>query len=174
MIDLHAARIMRKLIKRCEHMLDSYLSSSLMTGIRKALEALDLRGMLHSNNTEDDPEIYCSVAGGLNVSLTSHRDEDFFFSVVVLLAPPRDGTEEKYTMDDPVLAYFVFPEYNVSIPIRSGDTVIINSTEMHSISTRVLESDKFLCISLYLKSRIIGLNDNRIALTKALASLEDN
>ena len=57
--------------------------------------------------------------------------------------------------------------------MRPGDYLIFNSHIPHCISSRCRHADKIMCISMFLKTRVVGLNENARVLTEAQAQLSD-
>jgi hypothetical protein len=48
----------------------------------------------------------------------------------------------------------------MAVVLRPGDFLLFNPQEMHSISSRCRSEDEMFCISSYLKTDVVGLNDN--------------
>ena len=63
------------------------------------------------------------------------------------------------------MGYFCFPRLGIAVALRPGDLLIFNPLEPHAISSRCNNDDQIFCISMYMKSAIVGLNDNSIELT---------
>ena len=105
--------------------------------------------------TMDSCRFYSSVAFGKNIYLPAHKDQDFTFSITSI-----HKRSANYDMDDSVLAYFCFPKISVAIPMKPGDVIIFNPQEYHCVSSRSNEDDVILCVSVYLKSAIVGGHDN--------------
>eukprot|EP00536_Pseudo-nitzschia_multiseries_P019599 jgi/Psemu1/61749/gm1.61749_g len=55
----------------------------------------------------------------------SHIDANMFYTRLTVIAP-------KHVSDDEVIYYFVFPSYQVKVPLRSGDTLLFNPSVYHS------------------------------------------
>lgn len=53
----------------------------------------------------------------------------------------------------------------MAVPLRPGDVIIFNPLEPHAISSRCEPDDEVFCVSVYLKSAVVGLNDNSIPLS---------
>ena len=49
--------------------------------------------------------------------------------------------------------------------MRHGDFLIFNSSIPHCISTRCREEDNVIAVTMYLKTAVVGLNNNSIPLT---------
>ena len=90
-----------------------------------------------------------------NIYLPAHKDQDFTFSITFI-----HKRSANYDMDDSVVAYFCFPKISVAIPMKPGDVIIFNPQEYHCVSSRSHEDDVILCVSVYLKSAIVGGHDN--------------
>jgi hypothetical protein len=58
------------------------------------------------------------------------------------------------------MCYFAFPRIGMAVALRSGDFLLFNPLEPHSISSRCKSGDKLFDISSYLKREVVGLNDN--------------
>ena len=70
--------------------------------------------------------------------------------------------KHQYQFADQVVAYFCF----------SG--IGIATQEPHAVSSRCQVNAKVYCVSIHLKTAIVGLNDNIIDLTPMQQSLMDN
>ncbi len=65
-----------------------------------------------------------------------------------------------YANDDKIICYFAFPRIGVAVALRPGDFLLLNPHEPHSISSRCNREDDVYIISSYLKTAVVGLNDN--------------
>ena len=92
--------------------------------------------------------------------LNAHTDDDFGRCVVSVHVDNRRYCEN----DDPIV-YFCFPRLGCAVPLRPGDAMIFNANEPHGISSKVNNDDSLYCVSMYLKTSLIGLNDNSMELT---------
>ena len=108
-----------------------------------------------------DGQIFGAFAFGRNVHLPTHIDNDFTYSLVSV-----HKHVSKYKLSDDVVIYFCFPRLGVAIPMKPGDSILFNPQEPHAASSRCFSSDDILCMSLYLKSTLVGLNDNSIPNTE--------
>jgi len=72
---------------------------------------------------------------------------------------------DRYAENDTVVAYFCFPTRGVAIPMQPGNFLLFDATLPHSISSRCHQIDDIMCMSFYLKSRVVGMNDNSIPLS---------
>ena len=105
-------------------------------------------------------KIFGGLAFGINVHLSCHTDHDYTWSVVSVHL-----SGYQYKLIDRIIAYFCFPRLGVAVPLRPGDILVFNPTEPHAISSRCNREDKVCCLSINLKTDIVGLNDNTIPLT---------
>ncbi len=92
---------------------------------------------------------------GINVYLRSHTNQDFTMSIV-----QAHIDERRYTASDSIVCYFCFPRIGTAVALCPGDFLIFNPQEPHLISSRCNPDDDVYCISSYLKTAIVGLNDN--------------
>ena len=68
-----------------------------------------------------------ALAIGQNYWSKAHRDRDFYFSVLSCLSEsPHDTSKFLY--------YFLFPDYEIAIPMRTWDILLFNPNITHSCS----------------------------------------
>jgi len=72
-----------------------------------------------------DDSIATQLAIGCNYWSQWHRDPDYYFTFLSCMCK-----EEKY--NEELIYYFVFPEYKLKVPMRSGDVLVFNPTKIHS------------------------------------------
>ncbi len=53
----------------------------------------------------------------------------------------------------------------VAVPLHPGDYLIFNELIPHCISSHCKLDDEIMCVSVYLKTSIVGMNNNDLALT---------
>ena len=63
------------------------------------------------------------------------------------------------------MSYFCFPSMGMAVALRPGDILAFNPREPHAVSSRCHPDDKIICVSMYMKTAVIGLNDNSVQLT---------
>jgi len=109
-----------------------------------------------------------STSFGRNNALSMHIDDDSFLSIVHVqcrydLKNCSNG-KSKYSLQSDIVKYFTFDD-KFSVALRSGDILIFNPVIPHCISTSTdqYSSHNVYCISHYLKSKIIGRNNNSIS-----------
>jgi hypothetical protein len=149
--DKHAIQL---LMKRCEHVAKGYLTSSEIRGLRAA----QVLGEWPERSGGSCECIWGSLACGKNYYLNSHVDDDFFYSLTTVAS--ESGLKEdmdKYDMNAKVC---------IAVSLRPGDMLIFNPLYQLCLSLQTSEYhglDVF-CLSLYLKTAVIGRNDNSILL----------
>ncbi len=92
---------------------------------------------------------------GINIYLRSHTNQDFTMSII-----QAHIDEHHYIASDRIVCYFCFPRIGTAVALRPGDFLIFNPQEPHLISSRCNPKDSVYCILLYLKTAVVGLNDN--------------
>jgi hypothetical protein len=95
---------------------------------------------------------YNGIGFGINVYLRSHVNRDFTMSIVQAHINNHD-----YQVSDRILCSLLSQELEW---LQPGDFLLFNPQEPHSISSRCRTGDKIFCISSYLKTGVVGLNDN--------------
>jgi hypothetical protein len=153
-------------VVRCETAFTKWIDTNILRAVRHAKKLVGFCSLPRQEGSKLSPaSIFGSVAFGRNVYLNAHKDDDFVYSIVSVHRSLAHGAERYEVMDD-VICYFVFPRYGMAVPLRPGDILIFNPREYHCISSRVSEDDDIYCLSLYLKSAVVGLSDNSLPLTK--------
>ena len=155
----------RKLMSRCEEVAKGYLPSKELRGLRIA----QLLGEWPEISGVSLRPIWGSLACGKNYYLNSHVDEDFFYSLTTVAS--EHGIQQdmdRYRMDAKVCNYFTFAEQGIAVALRPGDMLIFNPLYHHCLSSRTsfYESDDVFCLSLYLKTAVVGQNDNSLPVTE--------
>jgi len=125
-------------------------------------------------STTTDPQqasakFFGGIAFGSNVFLHCHTDQDFTMSILQVFCKDKSH----YGVDDDVIVYFCFPTLGVSVPLRPGDYLLFNPLIPHCISSRCKYDDDIMCVSMYLKTAIVGMNDNSLELTPSQIKLAD-
>ncbi len=101
------------------------------------------------------------IAFGTNVFFRCHTDADFTMSISQVFLKGKDV----YHFDNDIILYFCFPTLGVAAPLRPGDYFIFNALIPHCISSRCRLEDNVMCASVYLKTAIVGMNNNNLLLT---------
>jgi hypothetical protein len=115
------------------------------------------RGRQSSVSPKIFSSIFPAIACGRNVYLNVHTDEDFFWSVTTVIQNDAGPLQ----MHSTICNYFCFPTKGVSAALRHGDILLFNPLVPHCISSRCDDTRDEFCISLYLKTAVVGGNDNK-------------
>ena len=92
--------------------------------------------------------------------LRAHVDDDYTYSVIQVHV---DNTE--YAVENEVVCYFCFPCLGVAVPLRPGDFLLVNALEYHCLSSRCKDHYNLFCLSSYLKTAVVGGNNNSFPLS---------
>ena len=150
-------------MSQCQEVANGYIKSKELRGIQIAKLILkwdSIKGCKHGS-------ILPSLSQALNTYLSAHTDEDFFYSLMTTACchALRDDIDQ-YKLHAEVSNYFVFPEQGIAVALRPGDLLIFNPKYHHCLSscTEAYQNKDVYSMSLYLKSAVVGKNDNRIPL----------
>ncbi len=149
--------VIHNVLRRSEYAFDRYMDTEVIQHITAAKQRVNYRTMeplLQSSGVKLG-RIYNGMGFGINVYLRSHTDQDFMMSIV-----QAHIDEHCYIASDKITCYFAFPQIGTAVTLCPGDFLIFNPQEPHSISSRCNAKDDVYCISSYLKTAVVGLNDN--------------
>ena len=146
-----------KVLKRAEHAFDTIMNTEIIRHISCARSRVRFDTMSPSpcSPNQKSARYYNGLGFGLNVFLRSHIDRDFTMSIVQAHIDNHD-----YQLNDRIVCYFAFPRIGIAVALRPGDFLLFDPQEPHSISSCCKAEDEILCASSYLKTAIVGLNDN--------------
>ena len=155
-------RIMRY-FKAVEHLFEMFMDTEEIRIVHDAVENMrsETFSVPTSSTKTKAASIYGAFACGKNVYLAAHTDQDYTYSSISVHSPNKS-----YSLDDDIIAYFAFPRLGIAIPLRPGDVLFFNPNEPHCVSSRAKNEHDIYCVSLYLKSSNIGLNNNGQSLSK--------
>ena len=156
--------VIMKAIMRGEHAFDMYAETDVIRRIREARKVVGWETPKATSEKHSSPKTFNGVAFGMNVHLRAHTDQDFTYSVIQAHVDNKD-----YGLDDDVLCFFCFPSCGIAIPLKAGDFLLINALEYHCVSSRCRGEDDVFCLSCYLKTAVVGGNNNK----KKLSALEE-
>ena len=157
----HDRKKITNLMTICEEVAKGYVKSNELRGLRIA----QLLGEWPEIEGVSSQPIWGSLACGKNYYLNSHVDEDFFYSLTTIVSEGGLQQEiDRYDMDAEVCNYFTFPEQGIAVSLRPGDMLLFNPTYQHCLSSRTSFYDHIdvFCLSLYLKTAVVGGNDNTV------------
>lgn len=154
-------KVIMKMATRAEAALESLADTEVIHQLHAAKRIIPFKTMV-APDLNLSAKYFGAMAFGQNVFARCHTDEDFTMSVTQIYLEGVD----RYDISDRVVDYFCFPTLGVAIPMRSGDYVIFDSIVPHCLFSRChSSSDNIIGVSFYLKTLVVGLNDNSIPLT---------
>ena len=162
-------------LAKVERIMSTFVPSDELRLLNLGRELLGYKTMTPTVTTDNEKKltlplkIFGGVAFGYQVHNAIHTDEDFSRSVVTVHV---DNLQYRYLSR--VVAYFCFPRIGIAVALRPGDIIIFNAQEPHAVSSRCRSDDNVFCVSMYLKTAVVGLNDNSTDLTPMQQSLFDN
>jgi hypothetical protein len=148
---------LQKLLKRGEYAFNKYIDTDIIRHISCAKSRVNFKTMepSPSSSHKKTARYYNGLGFGIIVYLRSHIDRDFTMSIVQVHID-----NHVHQVDNKILCYFAFPRIGLAVALRPGDFLLFNPQEPHSISSRCRKEDEIFCISSYLKTSVVGLNDN--------------
>jgi hypothetical protein len=149
--------ILHRLLKTAEYAFDRYINTDVIRHISCARSRVCFKTMEPSpfSSQKKTARYYNGLGFGINVFLRCHVDRDFTMSIVQVHID-----NHLYRVDDKIVCYFAFPRIGIAVALRPGDFLLFNPQEPHSISSRCRREDEIYCVSSYLKTAVVGLNDN--------------
>lgn len=148
-------------IVKCETAYDRYVPTNIISHTNEARAVINYDLMKPTSGEEGKgTRIFPGINISIDACLPCHVDNDFTLSIVSVHSHGVD-----YKHDETIQAYFCFPTLNVAVPLRLGDLLIFNALVPHCISSKCNANDNLFSISLYLKTGVVGLNDNSVTLT---------
>ena len=162
-------------LAKVEKIMSTFLPSDELRHLNLGRELLGYQTMSPTMTSDNEKKlilplkIFGGVAFGYQVHNAIHTDDDYSHTVVTVHV---DNLHYRYL--NRVVAYFCFPRIGIAVALRSGDIIIFNAQEPHAVSSRCRFDDNVFCVSMYLKTAVVGLNDNSIDLAPMQQSLSDN
>jgi len=154
-------------IVKCEKAYERYVPTDIVSHTQEARRVVEYNLILPTSGEKGKgTRIFPGINISLDACLPCHTDNDFTLSVVSI-----HSKGVCYKSDDTVRAYFCFPTLKMAVPLRLGDLLVFNALVPHCISSKCNAGDNLYSISLYLKTGVVGLNDNSKNLTMELCRL---
>ena len=102
------------IMHRAEMYFEKISDHQVVSHIHHAKKALNYKTMCFEHESQTSfSKYYGSIAFGCNIFLRCHTDQDFTMSIVQVFVKGQ----EKYQIDDDVVAYFCFPMFGVYLPL---------------------------------------------------------
>lgn len=149
-VSVEEQNLLEVFFSRTEKIMYQYIPSKYVRGIHLAKNMLQVPNFCSGNKDQ----LFGSAAFGKRVFLTSHRDDDTFFSVVTVIG------KHDPTLNGDILCYFTFAEYGLAVALRSGDVLVFNPRVHHCVTSPVSDTSDYFCFSFYMKTSVVGGNDN--------------
>ena len=156
-------------MKRAERCFRMIADHTVLSHLHHAKQVVPFK-TFKSQNENFNAQFFGGIAFGTNVFLRCHTDADFTFSIIQVFLKGKST----YLSHDDVIVYFCFPTLGVAVPLRPGDYLLFNARIPHCISSRCKFEDEIMCTSTYLKTAIVGMNNNDFPLTHDQTLLLDN
>ena len=106
-----------------------------------------------------DKSIATQFSVATNYWSQTHIDVDYFFTMLSCLSKEESDNEA-------VMYYFVFPEYNIKIPMMPGDVIVFNPLKIHACTNCRLD-DSYI-FSAYVSQKTIITAGVRAGLDKEI------
>ena len=129
---------------------------------KKVVSFKTFTSSMEDNHSNFNAQFFGGIAFGTNVFLRCHTDADFTMSISQVFLKGRS----EYLPSDDIVAYFCFPTLGVAVPLCPGDYLLFNALIPHCISSRCHHEDEIISAAFYLKTAVVGLNNNNLPLTK--------
>ena len=161
-------KIIMKLMRRAERAFESIVDHQVLSHMHHAMKLVPFKTM--SMPSDPTPlKYYGALAFGCNVFLQCHTDDDFTMSMIQVHLKGKD----RYDVNDDIVVYFCFPTLGCAVPLRPGDFLIFNALIPHCVSSRCRQEDDIMITSAYLKTSVVGMNNNKLPVTSEQSSLAD-
>jgi len=157
------------LMRRAEECFKTIADHQVISHIHHAKKAVPFKTFTSTNPKSSSAKFLGGIAFGTNVFLPCHTDEDFTMSIAQVFLEGKTS----YDLNNDVIVYFCFPTLGIAIPLRPGDYLMFNPLIPHCISSRCKHEDDIICLTMYLKTAIVGLNDNSLPLTPSQKQLAE-
>ncbi|CAB9500930.1 expressed unknown protein [Seminavis robusta] len=144
-----------RLIRMTEAVAKGWIDYEALVALGVMKDLADVEGMpLHDGKKS---KLCAAFAMGKNCYLNAHTDVDAFLSIN--MAIPKDLSDDVWK-DGAILNYWCFPALGFCIPLRCRDILIFNPLESHCISSRCNDQRDEYNVTMYLKTAVVGGNDN--------------
>lgn len=149
-----------RLVNTIETLIASWLPTTELRNRALADQVIGV-GKHGLGSSKNNGHMFASLAMGKRIFLNCHQDEDAWYSAIVVFADPNCKDHQASN----ILAYMCFPEDGYALALRDGDCLCFHPMKPHAISSGAVQYD-YRCLSFYVKSKLVGGNDNSKPLTK--------
>jgi hypothetical protein len=164
----HHWRVLMRLMRCAEYCFEAFADHQVISHVYHAKQVVPFKTMnMFSCKKSSALKYYGGLAFGCNLFLRCHTDDDFTMSMAHVHLKGKD----QYSLSDNVVVYFCFPTLGVAVPLRPGDFLLFNAQIPHCVSSRCKHTDQIMVLSMYLKTSVVGLNNNDLQLNTRQAIL---
>ena len=157
----HHWRVLMSLMRCAEYAFEAIADHQVISHVHHAKQVVPFKTMNMSSCKKSSAlKYYGGLAFGCNLFLRCHTDDDFTMSMAHVHLKGKDH----YSAADNVVVYFCFPTLGVAVPLRPGDFLLFNAQIPHCVSSRCKHTDQVMVLSMYLKTSVVGLNNNELQL----------
>jgi hypothetical protein len=150
-----------KMMRCAEYAFEAISGHQVVSNVHHAKQLVPLKTMkIPSCNDYTPLKYYGSIGFVCNVFLRCHTDSDFTMSIASVHLKGKD----QYKVDNDAVVYFCFPTLGDVVPLQPGDFLIFNSLIPHCVSSRCKQMDNVYIVAMYLKSSVVGSNNNQLPL----------
>jgi hypothetical protein len=150
--------LLKKFFRQVAHAATAYLDTPSIRYLNVVKEMTSFSKF--SFDDTDESLIWPSLAVAANVVMEMHTDQDFVMGCAGVLG--GRGYREHDASGGDILQYFCFPSIGSAVGLRNGDLLLFNPTIPHCVSSRATMTEDVICTSFYLKTAIVGGNDNAL------------
>ena len=164
----HHWRVLMRLMRCAEYCFEAIADHQVISHVYHAKQVVPFKTMnMSSCKKSSTLKYYGGLSFGCNLFLCCHIDDDFTMSMAHVHLKGKD----QYSLADNVVVYFCFPTLGVAVPLRPGDFLLFNAQIPHCVSSRCKHTDQIMVLSMYLKTSVVGLNNNDLQLNTRQAIL---
>jgi hypothetical protein len=153
------------MMKRAERSFRVIAEHSVLSHLQQAKKLVPFKTFTADrpkNPSAFNAQFFGGIAFGTNVFLRCHMDADFTMSIIQVFLKGKS----EYLSEDDVVVYFCFPTIGVAVPLCPGEYLLFNARIPHCISSRCKVEEDILVTSIYLKTAVVGMNNNDLPLTE--------
>jgi hypothetical protein len=152
-------------MKRAEISFRSFANHHVISHLHHAKKVVPFKTFTSRHDTLSQylADFFGGIGFGTNVLLRWHTDEDFTMIIIQVFLKGR----MIYHLDDHIVAYFCCLTLGVAVPLCPGDYLLFNALIPHCILSRCHHEDEIILTAVYLKTAVVGLNNNDLPLTEA-------
>jgi hypothetical protein len=122
------------------------------------------------DKTTKSVSLWAQMVVARNYMAVAHTDRDAVFGIISCRSSKQRKFMDEATRNE-IIAYFVFPEYGIAIPLRNGDVLLFDPTVMHC-ATNPRDAKAFL-FSAYTSVKVVAVSTFNWMVSVGLAVREE-